>query len=247
MLARLTAVETAAAEGESRNANAVATLQANATDQAATIASLRANITTVAASAELEFCGTVTINTEVEFEFMAPYIRNCAVISNLHVHGGGSNATQLASAFANLRIVTGNLEMNHNQDITSLEGAFPQLVTVAGAIQILYDRNLVAMDEAFPRLERVGTNLDIYENSRLTTIGSSFGSLRSVGARGGGLYWYENGHDGTAGSSSSSGSRSFCASARAVLCPTTTSYRSSGYADDAVRCCGAYCASSADC
>ena len=74
----------------------------------------------------------------------------------------------------------------------------------------------------------------------LTSIGASFGSLQSTGL----LSWHGNGMptpDGTAGSVS------FYASARAVLCPTTTTYHHTGWADDSLSCCTAYCATATDC
>ena len=69
----------------------------------------------------------------------------------------------------------------------------------------------------------------------LTCIGASFGSLESTGYQ----PWFGNSQPG--GYGSTAGSRSFCVSARAVLCPTTNSYGNTNEADDVQDCYNAYC------
>ena len=84
-------------------------------------------------------------------------------------------------------------------------------------------------------------HIRLANNALLTTIGSSFSSILAVG----GLQWYENGGQ-TGSGASTAGSRSFCASARGVLCSSTTNYNRNG-ADDAYNCSSAYCLTSTDC
>ena len=115
-----------------------------------------------------------------------------------------------------------------------LAEAFPNLRVVSGFLTI--NTNLASLEGAFQNLQSVGGYLNIVGNPLLMSIGSSFSSIQSVGR----LNWYRNGGQTTR--ASTAGSRSFCASARGVLCPTTTSYHSSGDADDSARCCAAYCA-----
>ena len=88
----------------------------------------------------------------------------------------------------------------------------------------------------------MGGLLSIIHNRVLTTIGASFGTIQSTGP----LEWYNNG--GQTSSTSTQGSRSFCASARAVLCPAANQrYGNNEWADNADYCCTAYCATTTDC
>lgn len=125
---------------------------------------------------------------------------------------------------------------------TLLAEAFPNLQTVEGVLYVIDTPNLASIDGAFPNLQTVGGGISINNNALLTSIGSSFGSLRSVG---GNLIWVANGGQGYHGLSTT-GSRSFCASAAARLCPTTTSHFNTGV-DGALDCCTAYCATTTAC
>ena len=123
-----------------------------------------------------------------------------------------SNVALLAAAFQNLRSMTGNLLIQNNPSLVSLDGAFPQLQSVGG--------------------------LQMERNVALTTIGSGFSSLRTVHNY---LYWF-GGQTDSEWNVGTVGSRAFCASAVARLCPTTTTWQNSGWADDTDNCCTAYCA-----
>ena len=130
----------------------------------------------------------------------------------------GASGTLLAEAFPNLRHVTGNFRVGNQRILTSLDGVFPQLQTV-------------------------GQNIYIYGNPLLTSVGTSFSNMRLAG---GALIWYANGMpDGTV--SSTAGSRAFCQSARAALCPLSTVYYGGSYADASEPCCNAYCRTTTDC
>ena len=128
----------------------IASLQANATEQAAAITRLQVDATDVAGP-NLEICGTITITSDAEFNMMAPHTQNCVAMSNLFIRGGGGNATQLAAAFANLRMMMGRFEITNNPNITTLHGTFPQLQTVAGAVQIDLNPNLEGLDNEMKR------------------------------------------------------------------------------------------------
>ena len=227
LMARMTAaetaiavIETAVAEGE----NVTATVAASQEFQAAVIATLQTNVTAVAVATALQsnvvadFCGPgdYDISSDTELELLAPHLHSCTAMRSLFIGSGISNTTALAEAFRNLRVVAHDL-------------------CIRGAI------NLATLDGVFPALRTVGGNLRISNNYLLATIGSSFGSLRSVGDT---LMWWNNGQPPNMGSTAAS--RSFCASARAALCPTTNS-RGFGNADDATACCNTYCATTTNC
>ena len=171
-------------------------------------------------------CPGLTINSDAELALAVPAYRTCVNMTGdlyiTHSYGTGSNGRVqplLTEAFPNLQIVTGQL---------GIEGD-------------LRTSNLASLDGTFPNLMAVGGNLRINHNPLLTSLGSGFGSLQSVG---GALQVFANGQF---DSDSSAGSRSFCASARGALCPTTTSYVDNSYADGANACCTAYCLTTTDC
>ena len=286
-------------------------LRTNATDQAATLAGLRTTATdqatalagaVSAASTSTVLCDGFTIGSDDELELLAPHLRGCTAIrGDLGLQNAGvSNATALAAAFANLRMVSGgisimrtslstldgvfpvlalvgsSLNIQTNHGLSTLDGVFPSLTTIGpgSALQIWDNSGLRTFGDSFqalvtaPRvtigfcpilttlggsfsaLETVGNDLQFIGNPLLTTIGSSFGSLRSVGN----LQWKFNGYPESDSSSSSDGSRLFCASAVAALCPTTISYDfgsgigyGQSYPDNVRDCCNAYCATTPDC
>lgn len=91
---------------------------------------------------------------------------------------------------------------------------------------------LTDLGEALPVLTTVGQHLCIQSNRQLISIGSSFPSLLTVGGQ---LCWHTNGWSVTTSDSvRTPGTQAFCASARAILCLTTTSYwgSSCSVADD---------------
>jgi len=168
-------------------------------------------------------CEGVSITSDAELALAVPVTRTCVhMIGNLYVRGTDPptwsvNGTLLAEAFPNLRHVTGHVGVDNHRILASLDGAFPQIQTVSG-------------------------NLQMFGSPLLTAIGSSFSNMRSVGGR---LTWAANGMPAeTVGSTA--GSRAFCRSARAALCPTSTYYYGH-YGDSSEPCCNAYCGTTTDC
>ena len=180
----------------------------------------------------------VVVNSDAALAQLAPAVARACSIQRLTFSGIG-NTTLLAEAFQGLQTVAGNLELTDSSTrLATTDGVFPALTRVGGTLQIDDNVNLATLGDGFPALTSVGNQLRINGNSVLTTIGASFGSLQSVGT----LNWYGNG-----GTEGSDGSLSFCASARAVLCPTTASYADRGYASASHDCCNAYCATTMEC
>ena len=205
--------------------NQAATIAAQSTAaiaQAATVTSLETTVATQAATiaaqaatvaATSALCPGMAIKTDAHLALFAPATQSCVnMAGDLELLNGVSNVTLLALAFPNLRVVSGFLSIVNNPHLRSLEGTFQNLQSVGGQFNIVGNRYL-------------------------RSIGSSFSSIQSVG---GTMNWFRNG--GQTSAASTAGSRSFCASARGALCPTTTSYTNSGDADDSARCCNAYCA-----
>ena len=195
-------------------------------------------------------CGTVDENVAIGSDAMlaqlAPAVSRACTIRHLYISNIG-NLTLLAEAFKDLRTLTGRLDVVVTH-LTTLDGIFPALTSVGSTFTVGSNSELVTLGSGFAALERVGGQLQINANSALTTIGTSFGRIQSVGS----VFWYGNGgqtssNGGASSDGSTAGSRSFCASAVAVLCPTSTSYPNPGWADSAHDCCNTYCATTTDC
>ena len=125
-----------------------------------------------------------------------------------------------------------------NNYFSTLDGVLPNLQTVDDDILLSNNVNLATLD-GFQNLQLVRGHVDIYRNARLTIIGTGFSNLQSVEGH---VNWNQNGPNSANNRyDSTAGSRSFCASARGALCPTTTRYLPSDFADDAHACCTAYC------
>ena len=186
-----------------------------------------------------------------------------------------TSLSTLDGVFAALVTLGGGLMISRNHGLATLDRVFPSLTTVgpgsalqihennglgtfgdsfqalvtAPRVSILFNPNLVTLGGSFSALETVGNDLQFVGNTLLTTIGSSFGGMRSVGN----LRWKFNGYTEDV-TTSNAASRSFCASAVAALCPTTTLHdHGSGIGwgqncpDSARDCCSAYCATNPDC
>ena len=213
------------------------------------------------------------INSDAKLALLAPATRTCDYMpGTLYIRNGVSNGTLLAEAFPNLRVVTGGIDIFGNPNLATLDGSFPNLQTVGETLNIQHNANLVTLEEnfqnlqsvggevnivdnanlasidgSFSQLQTVGSDLRIHTNPSLNNIGSSFASIRSIGVvrSAAELYWYGNGGQYT--SATTPGSRSFCASARGALCPTTTSWSADPFSNSACACCYAYCTTSTDC
>ena len=150
----------------------------------------------------------------------------------------------LGQAFPMLATVGSRLIVQNNDVLADLGQAFPALATVGDNLMIQYNDVLADLSQAFPALATVGADLQIRQNRQLTTIGTSFGSLQTVV---GYLRWFANGRP-ESGPQSTPDTRAFCASASAVLCPTTPNYGTAyGAADSTDNCCSAYCRTTTAC
>ena len=184
----------------------------------------------------------VVVDSDAALAQLAPEVTRACSIADLIVGGSVSDTMLLAEAFQGLQIVTAHLTIQ-STSLTALDGGFGALTSVGGDLQIQLNPTLTTLDGSFAALTSVGGQLQISQNNDLTTIGASFGSLQSIGE----LYWFANAHSPQPSNVQTAGSRSFCASAVAVLCPTTTSCHNSGWQDDSDNCCNAYCATTTDC
>ena len=219
-----------------------------ATAQAARIAALEAS----GSGTDLTICGSVSIESDAELALYAPATRTCVYMSGqLYIRGAAvSNATLLAEAFANLRTIqpaklgeirngVGNLNAWGLGNPTVDPNIFLESLYLEGT-------NLATLEGSFPNLQTVAGTLAIQNNPLLTTIGSGFSNLQYVRR----VEWYNNAcriNDDV----STAGSRSFCTSAREVLCTVSGvnigRHPSNTCPDDAYACCTAYCATTTDC
>jgi len=221
----------------------VATLQASTTTQTARIAAQTASIATLQASATAQtatiatlqstsggFCQSFTISTDVQLARLAPFTRMCGLIwGDLTIQGAGvTNGRLLAEAFQGLHSVTGMFTIS-GTGLTTLAGSFSALRTVGETLLINFNP-LTTLAGSFNALTTVGGDLYVHHNA-MTTIGASFGSLQSVVH----LMFSMNGGQTTV--ASTAGSRSFCASVRAVWCPAANYHTNSGAADGSGSCC----------
>ena len=137
--------------------------------------------------------------------------------------------------------MSGGLTIHGNLNLATLDGCFPNLLSVGGNVDIHQNANLASLD-GFHNLQSVDGRIYFDGMEQLTTIGTGgFGNLQSTT---GGLIWDGMGKSSAA---STAGSRAWCASAVGALCPTTTSWGSTGNDDDAFDCCTAYCVTTTDC
>lgn len=180
---------------------AVVSLEATATAQATKIARLETSVAT-AASESADFCRGITINGDDEFERLAPHLRSCTAMAGPLILQYVSNASAIAEAFQNLRVVTGDgtnsrgSHGGHSDEcqglcgrgairirdcgITTFDGAFPVLAS-AGSIDFFNNAALVTLERAFPSLVAVTDGpIQIYNNVALINLEQAFPSLVAV-------------------------------------------------------------------
>ena len=123
----------------------------------------------------------MTISSDVELALMAPFTRTCGFINGQLNIQNVSNATLLAEAFPNLRVVADYFSIYENPNLATLDGTFPNLQTVSENFGI-GSSNATSFDGIFPNLRSVGGTFTIAGHPNLASIDGSFPNLRTVGS-----------------------------------------------------------------
>lgn len=93
-------------------------------------------------------------HVQAKLALLVPYLRGCKAVPFLTIRGTVSNPATLAEAFANLRVVTGDLYVNQLSQLATLHGAFPALRTIGTAPSTILDSH-VLLGSPPPQTRRV--------------------------------------------------------------------------------------------